>query len=180
VADVQRDGFFLAHILRFVSNTRRLIFGRNPKRTIVRIAVLVVVSFVTFGWVLTPTRVRGISMLPTYQDATLNLVNRLTYKVRSPARGDVVAIRLAGPSVVYVKRIIGLPSERVAIVEGNVEINGAPLVETYVQQRQPWNYAEITVGPGEYFVIGDNRTMRMADHDFGRVDARRILGKLVF
>lgn len=142
--------------------------------------MLIVVSFVTFGWLLTPTRVRGISMLPTYDDATLNLVNRMTFKVRSPARGDVVAIRLAGPSVVYVKRIIALPSERLAIVDGTVEVNGTPLAEPYVRQRMPWNYPEVTIGPTEYFVIGDNRGMRMADHDFGRVDAGRILGKLVF
>ena len=169
-----------AHILRLVSRTRRIIFGRHPKRTTVRIGVLALFSIITFGWVLTPTRVRGISMLPTYRDATLNLVNRLVYRVRPPARGDVVAIRLAGPSVVYVKRIIGLPRERIAIVKGTVEINGVPLSEPYVRQRQPWNYPEVTVGPGEYFVIGDNRGMRMTDHDFGRVEAGRILGKLLF
>ena len=163
-----------------MSRTQRIIFGRNPRRTIVRIAVLSVISFVTFGWVLTPIRVRGVSMEPTYVDSTLNLVNHLSYRIRSPARGDVVAIRLAGPHVLYVKRIVALPSERVAIVGGIVEINGAPLAEPYVRKRQPWDYAEVTVGPREYFVIGDNRGMRIGDHDFGRVDARRILGKLVF
>jgi len=163
-----------------VSQTRRIVFGRNPRRTLVRIVVLTVVCFVTFGWWLTPIRVRGISMEPTYQDSTFNLVNRMLYRVRIPARGDVVAIRLAGPHVLYVKRIIGLPSDRVAIVDGIVEINGAPLAEPYVNQRQPWDYAEVTVGPREYFVIGDNRSMQMRDHDFGRVDARRILGKLLF
>jgi hypothetical protein len=49
-----------------------------------------------------------------------------------------------------------------------------------VRKRQPWNVPEVTVGPREYFVVGDNRGMRVADHDFGRVDARRILGRLVF
>lgn len=119
-------------------------------------------------------------MEPTYSDSTLNLVDRLTFRMRTPARGDVVAIRLAGPHVLYVKRIIGLPTERVAIVGGVVEIDGAPLVEPYVRKRQAWDYAEVTVGPREYFVVGDNRDMRIGDHDFGRVDARRILGKLVF
>lgn len=142
--------------------------------------MLAALCLATFGWVLTPTRVLGISMEPTYRDSTLNLVNRLIYRVRSPARGDVVAIRLAGPGVLYIKRVIGLPTERVAIVQGTVEINGTPLVEPYVQQRAPWDYAEVTVGASEYFVIGDNRGMRIGDHDFGRVDARRILGKLVF
>ena len=133
-----------------------------------------------FGWVLTPIRVRGISMQPTYHDGALNLVNRVVFRIRAPARGDVVAIRLAGPSILYVKRIIALPSERVAIIGGVIEINGLPLAETYVKERQAWDVAEVTVGPREYFVIGDNRGMRVGDHDFGRVDTRRILGKLVF
>jgi signal peptidase I len=147
---------------------------------VVRIGVLAALSFVIFGWVLTPIRVRGISMQPTYRDGALNLVNRVVFRIRAPARGEVVAIRLAGPSILYVKRIIALPSERVAIVGGVIEINGLPLAETYVKERQAWDVAEVTVGPREYFVIGDNRGMRVGDHDFGRVDARRILGKLVF
>ena len=157
-----------------------LVWREQPRRTLIRIAVLAVVSFVTFGWLLTPVRVRGISMEPTYHDSTLKLVSRVTYKLRAPQRGDVVAIRLAGPGVLYVKRIIALPTERVSIVDGIVEVNGAPLAEPYVEQRAAWNYAEVTIGPREYFVIGDNRGMKMADHDFGRVDARRILGMLLF
>lgn len=163
-----------------MSLTRRFVFGRNPRRTLVRIAVLTAVSVVVFGWLLTPIRVRGISMEPTYRDGALNLVNRVTFRIRSPGRGDIVAIRLAGPSVLYVKRIVGLPSERIAIVDGVVEVNGVPLPEPYVRKRQPWNVPEVTVGPREYFVVGDNRGMRAGEHDFGRVDARRILGKLVF
>lgn len=163
-----------------VSWIRRLALGRNPQRTLVRIAVLTTVSLVTFGWLLTPVRVSGISMQPTYRDATLHLVNRIVYRIRAPRRGDVVAIRLAGPSVLYVKRIVALPSERVSIVNGVVEINGAPLVEPYVHERARWNYPEVTVGPREYFVIGDNRGMRMSDHDFGRVDSRRVIGRLLF
>jgi signal peptidase I len=163
-----------------VSLSRRLVFGANPRRTAIRILVLGALSFLIFGWVLTPIRVRGISMDPTYQDGALNLVNRAVYRFRAPARGDIVAIRLAGPSVLYVKRIVALPGERVAIVSGVVEVNGQPLAEPYVKQRRPWDVAEVTVGPREYFVIGDNRGMRVGDHDFGRVDVRRILGTLVF
>ncbi len=157
-----------------------ILLGRRPGRTLVRIAVLVAVSFVTFGWLLTPIRVSGISMEPTYSDATLNLVNKMVFAFRAPARGDVVAIRLAGPRVLYVKRIVGLPSERVSIASGVVQINGEPLAEPYVRARQPWDYAEVTVGPAEYFVIGDNRGMSIGGHDFGRVDAARVLGTLVF
>jgi signal peptidase I len=163
-----------------VSRLRRAAVGRDPRRTFVRVGVLAAVSVAVFGWILTPIRVHGISMEPTYRDGALNFVNRAVFRVRTPARGDVIAIRLAGPSVLYVKRIVGLPHERVAIAGGIVQVNGIPLPEPYVHHRQPWDVPEVVVGPREYFVIGDNRGMRAADHDFGRVDERRILGTLVF
>lgn len=163
-----------------MSLTRRLVFGRHPRRTVVRIVILGAVSVVVFGWLLTPIRVRGISMEPTYRDGSLNLVNRVAFRLRAPGRGDIVAISLAGPNVLYVKRVVGLPGERIAIVDGIIEVDGVPLVEPYVRARQSWNVPEVLVSGREYFVIGDNRGMRVGDHDFGRVDARRILGKLVF
>jgi signal peptidase I len=163
-----------------VSLTRRLIFGSNPRRTLVRVLVLTTVSFITFRWVLIPIRAEGISMLPSYRSGSLNLVNRLAFKYRPPSRGDVVAIRLAGPHVVFVKRIIALPGERLKIVGGQVFINGVPLAEPYVVDRQPWDLPEVTLSPRDYFVIGDNRKMRAADHSFGRADVSRILGPVVF
>jgi signal peptidase I len=159
---------------------RRVVFGRNPRRTAVRVLVLTIFSFVTFRWVLIPMRAEGISMLPTYQSGSLHLVNRLAYLYDKPSRGDIVGIRLAGPHVLYVKRIIALPGERVSLTAGQVYVNGAALVETYVRDRQPWDVPEMTLTAREYFVVGDNRGMRAKDHDFGRVDVSRILGKVVF
>jgi signal peptidase I len=163
-----------------VSTTSRVLFGENPRRTAIRIIVLVALCAITFKWVLIPIRTEGISMLPTYTSGTLNLVNRLSYTHRRPRRGDVVAIRLAGENVLYIKRVIGLPGERIAISEGQVLINGSPWLEPYVRHRRPWNYDELTLGPREYFVMGDNRGMAAADHDFGPVDADRIIGRVVF
>lgn len=162
------------------SLTRRLVFGRNPRRTAVRVLVLATLSFVIFRWVLIPIRAEGISMEPTYRSGSLNLVNRLAYQQRKPARGDIVAIKLAGPHVLYVKRIIALPGEHLSIAQGQVYINGAPLEEPYVRNRRPWDVPEVTLTAREYYVIGDNRGMRAADHDFGRVDVSRILGKVIF
>lgn len=159
---------------------RRIVFGANPRRTFVRILVLATMSFVTFHWVLIPVRTQGISMRPTYESGTLNFFNRLAYVRGGPARGDVVAIQLAGPHVVYVKRIIGLPGERLRIEQGQVYIGDTPLVEPYVRNRLPWNIPQVTLTGSEYYVIGDNRGMRALDHDFGRVDAWRILGRIVF
>jgi signal peptidase I len=163
-----------------VSFARRAVFGANPRRTLVRIVVLAAVSLVTFRWVLIPVRTQGISMRPTYESGRLNFFNRLAFVRHGPERRDIVAIRLAGPHVVYVKRVIGLPGERLSIAQGQVYINDIPLVEPYVRNRLPWDVPEVTLTDSEYYVIGDNRTMRAADHDFGRVEAARILGRILF
>ena len=163
-----------------MSLTRRIIFGADPRRTLVRVVVLAVISFITFGWVLIPVRAEGISMLPTFESGSLHLVNRAAFLNTRPARGDVIAIKLAGPHVLYVKRIIAMPGERVAFVKGQVYVNGAPLAEPYVRNRRQWDVPEVTLTSREYFVVGDNRGMRAADHDFGRVDVSRIVGKVLF
>ena len=161
-------------------NARHILFGQNPRRTTVRVLLLILASIVVFRWVLIPVRTDGVSMEPTYESGRLNLVNRLAYLRSPPARGDVVAIRLAGLHVLYIKRVLGLPGERIAISAGEVLVDGAPLIEPYVHHRRPWELAEVRLGPAEYFVVGDNRGMAAADHTFGRIDAVRIVGRVVF
>jgi signal peptidase I len=163
-----------------VGLTRRLVFGAHPRRTAVRVLVLASVSFVTFHWILIPIRAEGISMLPTVDSGSLKFVNRLAYMSEKPSRGDIVAIKLAGPHVLYVKRIIALPGERISLSAGQVYVNGVPLAEPYVRNKSPWEVPEVTLTAREYFVIGDNRGMRSKDHDFGRVDVSRIAGRVVF
>ena len=119
-------------------------------------------------------------MQPTYEPGGFKLVNRLAYIGRPPARGDIVALRLARGRAFYIKRIVGLPGERIAVVEGHVEIDGVRLEEPYVIHRRAWEVREIRLGPREYFVIGDNRGMNAVDHEFGGVDRDRIAGKILF
>ena len=163
-----------------MSLTRRIIFGNNPRRTAVRVLVLAAVAYITFNWIFIPIRTDGISMAPTYESNSLRLVNRLSYRIAHPVRGDVVAIRLAGPHVVFVKRIVGLPGERLAFVGGVIHINGAPLAEPYVKNRRHWDRPEVTLGAREYFAVGDNRGMEQGAHKFGIVDRDRILGRILF
>lgn len=154
--------------------------GRRPAKTAVRVAVLVAVSLFIFRWVLLPVRTYGDSMLPTYQPASFHLVNRAAYWWRAPARGDVVGVRLAGWRVMYVKRIVGLPGDGVAFREGMLVVNGQPVVEPYLQRQSRWTTREVTLGPDEYFVVGDNRSMPLEQHEFGRVKSERLAGPLLF
>jgi signal peptidase I len=159
---------------------KQLVLGRNVRVTVLRAALLIVAALLLFGYVLIPVRLHGISMLPTYRDGAINFANRLAYVGRHPVRGDAVAIRMAGPSVLYVKRIVGLPGERVQIARGIVLVNGEPLKEPAVRYRAAWNLPLFTVGPDEYFVIGDNRAMQIEDHDLGRARRDRVVGKMLF
>ena len=156
------------------------ILGRNPRLTLIRASALIVSAIVLFGFVLLPVRLHGISMLPTYNDGRLNFANRAAYWWREPARGDAVAIRMAGEHVVYVKRIVGLPREHIAIIAGVVLVNDEPLVEPAVVYRAPWNVPAFTLGDGEYFLIGDNRAMAAQNHDFGTTTRARVVGKMLF
>ena len=169
-----------AEAVQSPSLVQRVLIGRNPKRTLVRIVILVVVSTVLFKFVLQPIRVEGGSMLPTYQDRGIHLVNRLAYIYHQPRRGDVVAIRtFAGEHVMYMKRIIGLPGETVEFHRGRLYINSQPTNEPYVKFRCDWNHEPEPVGPDQYYVVGDNRAMPWDDHVKGRPTRDLIVGKVI-
>ena len=159
---------------------RIIAVGRNPRKTAIRTVVIAVAAVVVFKFLLLPVRIRGTSMLPTYPDGGFNLINALTYRLGEPERGDVVAIRLAGRSIMYLKRVVGLPGEEIAIQDGVVEVNGKALDEPYVTNRRQWNTDPVRLGGDEYFVVGDNRMVPQRGHRFGRVKRERIEGKAVF
>ena len=138
---------------------RVVVIGRNWKLTLARLIVLVVTCFVVFRFILLPVRVEGISMLPTYQNGSVNFVNRLAYLRHEPQRGDVVGIRLSDPSimwpsVMYLKRIIGLPGETVAFANGTVLINGQALDEPYEKYRLRLGSASGQTRPDRIFCRG--------------------------
>lgn len=161
------------------SRLQTAVLGRSWRWTLARSALLIGAAWLAFGVVLLPVRGAGVSMRPAVEDGQLTFVNRAAYWRREPARGDVVALRMAGPSVVYIKRIVGLPGERVAIERGQVVVDGVPLDEPYVARRRPWDVPPLVLGPAEYLVIGDNRDMRVQDHDFGRAQRSRMLGTVI-
>jgi signal peptidase I len=170
--------------LRLPGWLRIVLIGRNWKLTLVRLTVFVVTAFVVFRFILLPVRVEGISMLPTCRDGSVNFINRLAYLRRGPQRGDVVGIRLSDPgilwpSVMYLKRVIGLPGETVAFVNGHVLIDGQTLDEPYEKNGCDWNLPPVKLGPTGYFVVGDNRSMPSEFHTFGKVERDHIVGKAI-
>jgi len=158
---------------------RTILIGRNPERTLVRIVVLVITCFVVFRFVFLPIRVEGASMFPTYKDRRVNFVNRLAYLFHEPRRGDVVAIRTSGISIMYMKRVIGLPGETVAFHLGHAVIDGQVLEEPYIKYPCDWELPPRHLGANEYFFVGDNRSMPASDHYMGVATRHRIVGKVI-
>ena len=76
---------------------KRIVFGRNPRRTLLRAAGLAVVSLFVFKFILLPVRISGVSMEPAYRRDGINAINRLAYVFAQPRRGDVVAVRYSRP-----------------------------------------------------------------------------------
>jgi signal peptidase I len=158
---------------------QRVVIGRNPKITALRLAIWVVLLLIAGKFVLLRIQVEGISMLPTLKEKGVHLVNRQAYLFHPPRRGDIVSIRLAGEHLMYLKRIIALPGETIAFHNGQAVINGQVLEEPYVKGPCFWEHEPEVVGPNEYYVVGDNRTMDFYDHEQGRAERSRIVGKLL-
>ena len=156
---------------------KRVLVGRDPRRTLARLVVWVAICLLVPKFLIIPIRVHGISMMPTYKEGRVNFVNRLAYAFHQPRRGDPVAIRLAGEHVMYLKRIIALPGETVEFRHGRVYINGQRLNEDYVQYPCAWNHPPENVGPNEYYVVGDNRSMDFSEHYQGKAWRSQIVGK---
>jgi len=157
---------------------KTILVGRSPRRTVIRAGIIAVFCIILFKFLLIPIRLQGISMEPTYWDGSINLVNTLCYRFRSPKRGDVVAIAIgSGRHYLYLKRVVGLPNERVSFSGGKIFVNGKAIPELYVKYRCDWNMKEELVGPDEYYVVGDNRSIPLETHKQGRVNKEKIKGK---
>jgi signal peptidase I len=151
------------------------------------VAVGVVVLTMVFFY--QPVHVEGTSMLPELEDQDMLLINRFSLSTMGGwmgdtiHRGDVVVFRY--PKDVtksYIKRVICLPGDRLSIDHGTVYVNGIPLTEAYVpvKYQDDRSMRETVIPPGEYFMMGDHRSISSDSRDFGPVARPLIYGKAAF
>ena len=147
----------------------------SARREVLYIALgLCAFAFAVYHWVFWPVIVSGDSMVPSYHHGQPTYINKLAYLTDEPQRGDVVGVRVQEDF--YIKRIIGVPGDRVEFYRGTVIVNGRALIEPYVERPLLWWLKPVDLGPNDYFVMGDNRT----SSTLGSVARRSIVGKAVF
>jgi signal peptidase I len=127
------------------------------------------------------TRVYGQSMQPNLHTNERLVVEKLSYRFHGPRRGDVVVLHdPSGGSELLIKRVIGLPGERVTIADGQVFIDGVALEEEYLDQETQGNGRSWLVPPLQIFVMGDNRQASRDSRSFGTVGRDQIIGRALF
>ncbi|HUM36822.1 MAG TPA: signal peptidase I [Anaerolineae bacterium] len=127
-------------------------------------------------------QVLSVSMEPTLHEGQYLLISKASYWFHEPERGDILVVKpLNGDknSIPLIKRLIGLPGDTVEARDGRIWINGVAINETYVSG--PLAYADRwTLGPDEYFLLGDNRNNSSDSHSWGPLPRENIIGKAVF
>lgn len=126
------------------------------------------------------TIVFGRSMEPSLFERQRLIIDKITYQFRAPHRNDIVVIKLPEMDELLVKRIIGLPMEKIEIKDGYVYINDERLPEPFPHGQYPQNVPAYTLGPVQYFVLGDNRGNSNDSRSFGPILREDILGRVWF
>lgn len=175
---------------------------RSLIRELIETVILALLIFLALQFSVQNFRVEGSSMQPTLEEGQYLLVNKIVYfhlapsglralfsfgseeqdesvfPIRDPKRGDVIIFHFPrDESRDFVKRVIGLPGDAVEIRQGQVFVNGLKLEEPYLTRRGRSTMSLLTVGPDEFFVLGDNRRASNDSRDWGQVPTKNIVGR---
>jgi len=148
------------------------------------IVLAVVVVVIVRSFLIQPFLVSGASMEPNFSSGDYLLIDEISYRFTQPARGDVIVFHYPGDeSVYYIKRVIGLPGEKLLLNNGEIKIfnsqnpNGFVLKESYLpMDLKTGGNEEINLKDGQYFVMGDNRNYSFDSRSWGNLQKSEIVG----
>lgn len=151
------------------------------KVAVVSLAIILPIRY----FLVQPFYVKGASMEPNFYDHDYLLIDEISYRFREPERGEVVVFRYPrDPSNYFIKRIVGLPNERLVIKDDKLYIStaGGQQIEYSEPYLGEWvktvGSLDVTLGPDQYFVLGDNRHASLDSRSFGPIDRRAIIGRV--
>ncbi len=163
-------------ILDFFKRAGLLAF-ETIKVVLISLAIILPIRY----FLIQPFYVEGASMEPNFYSKEYLIVDEISYRFHPPQRGEVVVLRNPqNLSQFYIKRIIGLPGERIKMLNGTVYINDTELKETYLSSvyATQASMPEQTLAQGEYFVMGDNRANSLDSRILGPVPANDLIGRV--
>jgi signal peptidase I len=152
------------------------------------LVLLIVVVFTVVNLASQRFFIEGPSMQPNFHEGQFLIVSRAHYLLGQPAHGDIVVFDAPGDdnssnNPLLIKRLIGLPGDRIRIADGQVFVNDVLLNEPYINQDGILftcrRYCELVLGPDEYFMMGDNRNHSKDSREFGPVARSRIVGEAI-
>lgn len=156
-------------------------------RDIIETVVIAVVLFLILNlFVVQPHRIKGASMEPNFHDSELILTQKISYMFGRPQFGDVVVFKAPkAPKFDFIKRVVGLPGDKIVITNGEITINGEKKDLSRFTSKPALTIKggfaeegkEFSVPDGEYFVLGDNRDHSSDSRDWGFVKEKEITGK---
>lgn len=148
-------------------------------REILETLVLAIILYFVIDAIFARVQVEQFSMEPTLFQKERLLVNKLSYKIGEPQRGDIVVFHYPNnPAEDYIKRIVGLPGDKVQIIRGDVVVNGQVADEPYIAEKySPATLGEWQVPNGSLFVLGDNRMHSSDSQEWGFVPLENVVGK---
>ncbi len=161
--------------------------GKKTKKILMKAKETVSVLFIALAIALPfrfliaePFIVKGSSMWPSLQSGEYLVVDKITYRFREPQRGEVVIIKSPiKPGQKYIKRIVGLPGEKIKVFQGGVFIKkgGSWKQISRPEPSLPLGENVQILGPNEYFVLGDNTSNSLDSRYFGPVPRKNIIGR---
>ncbi|MGB5960809.1 MAG: signal peptidase I [Coleofasciculaceae cyanobacterium] len=149
------------------------------------IALSAVLAFGIRSFVAEARYIPSGSMLPTLQINDRLIIDKISYNFRKPDRGDIIvfnptdALKQQNFKDAFIKRLIGLPGDKVEVKEGKVYVNNQLLKENYIEEKPNYNFGPVTVPPDQFLVLGDNRNNSYDSHYWGFVPRDRIIGRAV-
>jgi signal peptidase I len=148
-------------------------------REIIETMLIAGALFIVVNLATARIRVDGSSMEPSLHDGEFVVINRLAYRWCNPDRGEVIVFHFPlDPQRRFIKRIIGLPGDSIAVHNGQVFVNGSLIQEPYI--AAPPNYeGDWIVETGRVFVLGDNRNNSLDSQNWGTLPLDEIIGKAV-
>lgn len=154
-------------------------FGRELLSWIGSLATAVIAALLIITFVFQIIYVDGPSMMNTLLDGERMFVTKINYRFHDPERFDVVVCHYPERgNQNFVKRIVGVPGDTVAVRGGQLYVNGEVVAEDYIDNPPQYTMEAVTVAEGHYFVLGDNRAISNDSHIVGQLTRDQIVGEV--